>query len=451
MAYLGLVGSTAVAAIGQSATPRLAKCYAARERKAFALLLVQLVGMGAGLGLLGVAVALVAGPQFLAIFYGHEYARAQRHPGVAHACRGDRLCGGVLRVRHHRGPVLQYPDSPFRLCCGRDRRHLLVARAQVRNVRRRVIAAHRGIDAVRWYGDHSGSCRARAGDTAGRTRHFSRKTSMIRVLHSLGSLQHGGIETWLLQVMRHTDCDRFRMDFLVHTEEAGVFDREVRALGSRIIFCPPTGLRRPWSYVAYPRQLLSVLRKFGPYDIVHGHMQEFSGYLLRAAAKAGVPARIAHSHNCDSVGAWRPGPVRRAYNRVLSSWIDRYATLGLACSRAAARSLYGENWENDRRRRVLHYGIDLAPFCESLDLPGERQRCGLPAGVPVVGHVGRFVPQKNHAFCWRSLPPVSVCGRRSTSSSSATVRFDRQFRRRSRIAGYRGTSSSPARAATCRV
>jgi glycosyltransferase involved in cell wall biosynthesis len=229
---------------------------------------------------------------------------------------------------------------------------------------------------------------------------------MIRILHSLGSLLHGGIETWLLHVMRHTDCKRFRMDFLVHTTEVGVFDEEARAMGSRIISCPPTGLRRPWSYAAYPRQLLSLLREHGPYDIVHGHMQEFSGYLLRAAAKAGVPARIAHSHNSDSSGKWQAGRIRRRYNRILSGWIDRYATVGLACSRAAARSLYGEQWESDRRWQILHYGIDPAPFAEPIDSPVERLRCGLPGDVPVIGHVGRFVPQKNHGFL---LEVIAAC------------------------------------------
>jgi glycosyltransferase involved in cell wall biosynthesis len=229
---------------------------------------------------------------------------------------------------------------------------------------------------------------------------------MIRILHCLGSLDHGGIETWLLHFMRHTGRERFRMDFLVHSAEAGVFDEEVRALGSRIIFCPPTGLRRPWSYARYPRQLLSILRRYGPYDIVHGHMQEFSGYLLRAAAKVGVPARIAHSHNCDGAGPWRPGPIRRAYNNVLAGCIDRYATLGLACSRDAARSLYGENWESQRRWRILHYGIDPSPFAEPFEVPAERRRWGFPAAAPVIGHVGRFVPQKNHAFL---LEVIAAC------------------------------------------
>ncbi len=223
-------------------------------------------------------------------------------------------------------------------------------------------------------------------------------TSPIRVLHALGCLDRGGIETWLVQILRHADRERFRMDFLVHSMEAGAYDGEVRALGSNVIPCRPTGLRRPWSYATYPRELRSILNRHGPYDVVHAHLQEFSGYVLRAAAKAGVRARIAHSHTSTPPAECQPGPVRRASDRRRSRWVRRYATLGLACSRLAARSLYGEQWESDGRFRILNYGIDLAPFLDEVDAERERSRLGIPAGARVVGHVGRFVPPKNHAF-----------------------------------------------------
>jgi glycosyltransferase involved in cell wall biosynthesis len=206
--------------------------------------------------------------------------------------------------------------------------------------------------------------------------------------------------------MRHTDRDRFHMDFLVHTSQVGAYDQEARAMGSRIIACAPTGLRRPWSYVRYPRQLLSILKEHGPYDIVHGHLQESSGYFLRAAAQAGVKVRIAHSHNSDPPPPWQAGRIRRAYNKVLTGWIDRYATLGLACSRSAAQSLYGEHWESNRRRQILHLGIDPALFSEQVDPACERLRWGIPVDAPVIGHVGRFVPQKNHAFL---LEVIAAC------------------------------------------
>ncbi len=59
----------------------------------------------------------------------------------------------------------------------------------------------------------------------------------MRILHVLGKLDRGGVETWLVQVLRHIDRQKYQMDFLVHTAESGAYDEEVRSLGARIILC----------------------------------------------------------------------------------------------------------------------------------------------------------------------------------------------------------------------
>jgi glycosyltransferase involved in cell wall biosynthesis len=47
---------------------------------------------------------------------------------------------------------------------------------------------------------------------------------------------------------------------------------------------------------------------------------------------------------------------------------------------------------------VLYCGIDLEPFRQEVSREAVRQELGIPKDAPVVGHVGRFTPQKNHAF-----------------------------------------------------
>jgi O-antigen/teichoic acid export membrane protein len=73
-AYLMIAGRTIVDALGQSASPRLAKYYAAGDIAAFRTLLLKLVGIGVLLGSAGVLVALVAGRQILTLLYRPEYA-----------------------------------------------------------------------------------------------------------------------------------------------------------------------------------------------------------------------------------------------------------------------------------------------------------------------------------------------------------------------------------------
>jgi O-antigen/teichoic acid export membrane protein len=74
LAYLMIVGGMVVGALGDSATPRLAKYYASGDRRAFCNLLLKLVGIATLIGVAGVLVAVVAGRQILTVIYRPEYA-----------------------------------------------------------------------------------------------------------------------------------------------------------------------------------------------------------------------------------------------------------------------------------------------------------------------------------------------------------------------------------------
>jgi glycosyltransferase involved in cell wall biosynthesis len=82
----------------------------------------------------------------------------------------------------------------------------------------------------------------------------------------------------------------------------------------------------------------------------------------------------------------------------MKNWIRRYATCGLAASRIAAIELFGDRWEADRRFKVLHYGIGLESFQNIIHPEKVREELAIPVGAPVVGHVGSFIPRKNHKF-----------------------------------------------------
>lgn len=74
LSYLMVAGNIVVGALGQSASPRLAKYYAAGKRKDFQNLLVKTVLIGALLGGISILMAAVAGKEVLTILYRPEYA-----------------------------------------------------------------------------------------------------------------------------------------------------------------------------------------------------------------------------------------------------------------------------------------------------------------------------------------------------------------------------------------
>jgi O-antigen/teichoic acid export membrane protein len=74
MAYVMVAGSALVNAIGQTVSPRLAKYWADDCWEAFRHLLLKLIGFFTLIGVAGIAVVLLVGPELLAFLYGPEYA-----------------------------------------------------------------------------------------------------------------------------------------------------------------------------------------------------------------------------------------------------------------------------------------------------------------------------------------------------------------------------------------
>jgi glycosyltransferase involved in cell wall biosynthesis len=215
----------------------------------------------------------------------------------------------------------------------------------------------------------------------------------MRILQVVGGMNRHGTETWLMNVLRHIDRAKFQMDFLVHTDEQQAYESEAKALGSQVIRCLHPS--RPWIYA---KNFGQVLREHGSYDVVHSHIHHYSGFVLRLAHQAGISVRIAHSHSDTVQIESKSSLSRKAYCKLMRSWISRYSTTGLSVSKASAPALFGANWQKDSRWKVVHCGIDLAPFKISVDSATVRSELGIAPDAFVIGHVGRFHQPKNHDF-----------------------------------------------------
>jgi glycosyltransferase involved in cell wall biosynthesis len=218
----------------------------------------------------------------------------------------------------------------------------------------------------------------------------------MRILQVVGSLDRGGVETWLMQILRHIDRQQYSMDFLVHTTKPGALDNQAVELGARIIPCLPC--LSSGNPLRYARNFWRILRQYGPYDCVHSHIHHSSGYILMLAAAMGIPVRIAHSHNDTRAIDQTCSLARRVYCSTMDLLIRRFATIGIAVSRSAAPSLFSDSWTSDARWRLCSLGIDLQPFAMAVDSKMLRAELGIARNSFVVGNVARFAKQKNHRF-----------------------------------------------------
>ena len=159
-----------------------------------------------------------------------------------------------------------------------------------------------------------------------------RERKQVRVLHIVGSLDPGGVETWLLNVLKYIDRDLLQFHFCTCGSKAGLYADEVASLGGVVVRC-----RKGPNLWSFRRNFRKMLRE-GKYDVVHSHVYLFSGVLLRWAKDEGIPIRIAH---CHAGRDDKPHTQARGYyRRLMKAWINRYATYGLATSELAAVELF---------------------------------------------------------------------------------------------------------------
>jgi glycosyltransferase involved in cell wall biosynthesis len=221
--------------------------------------------------------------------------------------------------------------------------------------------------------------------------------SRPRVLHMLGSLGIGGIETWLLHMFRHHREFSVRHEVLLTKAEVGAYESEIRGLGIPVHHLPMTGSKLNW--LLWLRTLRRFLRENGPFDAVHSHLSLFSGLILGAARTAAIRTRIAHCHDARSRGADFQRPAQRLFRAAMVSAMKRTATDRIGISDAAIEEIAGKGWRRDPRARILLYGFDFSKAAGAAErAQALRFALGIGNDTPVVGHVGRFDPVKNHAL-----------------------------------------------------
>ena len=121
-----------------------------------------------------------------------------------------------------------------------------------------------------------------------------------------GPMNCGGIETFMMNYVRHMNSNVVHIDFAVTGLEKGAYDEELEALGCKIYRLPKKS-KHP---IEYQKKLKEVYSN-GQYEIVHSHADAMSCWVLKVAKECGVPVRIAHSHNTQHLTT---NPIKYQFN-----------------------------------------------------------------------------------------------------------------------------------------
>jgi glycosyltransferase EpsF len=214
---------------------------------------------------------------------------------------------------------------------------------------------------------------------------------MSRALVVMGSLRVGGLEKVAVNCVKFCADKNMFFDFLIFDREEGELEREVKEMGCRIYRAKYS--RNP---VAFCADILTFIRNYGPYDIVHSHIFFYSGVVMLASKKCGVKCRISHSHSIKRSG---DSLCRRIlYQPVLRMLLNRYSTKYCACSYAAGEYLFGQK-KFQKQGVIIPNVIEMDKYAFHIE---ERRRIrkefGINENTKVLGFIGHLTEIKNPHF-----------------------------------------------------
>lgn len=211
----------------------------------------------------------------------------------------------------------------------------------------------------------------------------------IRVAQIIGKYIGGGVEAVVLNYFKFINKEKVQFDFICDSDSTNIPYEEIESLGGRVILIPPYQ-----KIFKYQKELTKIL-KDGNYKIVHSHINTLSIFPLRAAKKAGVPIRIAHSHSTSN----KKECGKNLLKNILKPFSKVYANKYMCCSELAGRWLFGNKEYDKGTVYLLNNAIDINKYKYDKTMrKNKRKELGIRDSTFVVGHIGRFVEQKNHRF-----------------------------------------------------
>jgi len=211
----------------------------------------------------------------------------------------------------------------------------------------------------------------------------------IKVCHVLHGIVGGGSEQVVLNYCSRMSAIHF--DLLYQYDPNPQILERFNEAGINCIRIPDK-VHHPVSH------LLAMYRQFkkGHYDVVHSHLDWYMNVTAMFCAwLAGVKKRFSHHHQAYQLEIF--------FLKLLSALLripnKIFATHWLACGVAAARNGWGEQSVANGKVTILPNAIDPERFkFDENARKVVRAQYGIAEDELVVGHVGRFFPEKNHQF-----------------------------------------------------
>lgn len=212
---------------------------------------------------------------------------------------------------------------------------------------------------------------------------------MLKILHITGTLDRGGIEVLLNNIVNSMNDSNVKFDFLTHRKN-GHLVKSLSEQGSNIYVFEKKKIFNLLRYVFFIKKIINEEK----YDIVHSHLNQKSGLILLIFWFFGIKYRISHCHIAAMDGNLKNKIIKFISGIFLKFTPTHYMT----CSVNAGIWMFGKKNIKNKGMLLLQNGIISQNFIfNDMNREKIRKEYNLSDKL-VLGHVGRFDYQKNHSF-----------------------------------------------------
>lgn len=217
----------------------------------------------------------------------------------------------------------------------------------------------------------------------------------VKVIH-MAPLSTGGISKLTITIHGLMDPQKVQFDYLVFRNRKEFLEEEAIALGGKKQVVNTESIKNKFIKFIKKMVWMKKLFKDEQYDVVHVDASTPYDVTVAVAAKlAGVKTIILHSHNN---GYQKSIPLRDAFMGLYKKLMFLVVTDYFTISQSAAEFMFPEKIVKEKKFKLVCNGIRTADYgYDENDRIVARKEMNLE-GKFVIGHIGRFVYQKNHDF-----------------------------------------------------
>lgn len=210
---------------------------------------------------------------------------------------------------------------------------------------------------------------------------------MIRVAVIIGKMDSGGKKNLVMEYYRHIDRNQVQFDFICDADSQAIPEEEIISLGGRVYKITP------YQNIVFNMIDIYRLCKRNKYSVMHAYNSTMNVFPMLIGKLAGVPVRIS-----ESLSMAHEGEFKTYIKKALRPLSKLFATNFMACGEDCGRWQFGNELYDAGKVEVFKTVINTEFNGFDLSVREKTRHEFNWQDNIVIGHIGRFVPQKNPLF-----------------------------------------------------